>query len=243
MRMSFFVKNKVQRTKLLIILVLAFALLATTAALVNKGKNGSVASEVFYPIKGISTQENIYTVTANLTGSEKDKDIELLLSVCNGLGIKVTFFVEPDWLNDNEDLASEIQKTSAIGLLINKNLNGKSRNSVMQYIAGCNDDFFAASGKYPKYVRISGTPDQNVTQVLNAYGQYCVSYQSALTEDTSAAIKKGCIADIGVINDKSGYILAQSVSAAIKNSLTCIEMEKFLYKIGSETDEFGTQYT
>lgn len=243
MRFGFLARNKKYRTKLIIILLLAFAVMASAAAFTKNNDNNTDTKEVFYPIKAISTEEKIYTLTAVLTGDEKDKDIELLLSICEGLGINMTFFAEADWIDDNEKLALKIGKKGFLGLLIDKNLNGKSRNNVMEYIADQNDLFFEQSGKYPKFVRVVEPPDKTFTQVLNAYGQYCISYEAALTVGSTGIITKGKIIDIGYIDKNTAYTLAQAVSEAIKNSLTCIEMEKFLYKIGSQTDEYGIQYT
>lgn len=243
MRFGLFVNDKKQRTKLLIILLLVFSFMATAATLAkNKGKETD-SETVFYPIKAISTEEKIYTITATVTSEEEDENIEMLLSVCEGLGVNITFFTEADWIADNEELAAKMEKYGTLGLLIEKNLSGKSRNSIMEYVADCNDEFFEESGKYPKYVRSSQQIDDTFTQVLNAYGQYCISYESVLITGSTGTITQGSIIDIGFIDDKTAYLLAGSVSEAIAASLTCIEIESFLYEIGSETDEFGKQYT
>ncbi|HAN20915.1 MAG: hypothetical protein A2Y15_02865 [Clostridiales bacterium GWF2_36_10] len=243
MKLGLLIKNKKNRSKLLLVLLLAFSFVATAAALTKNSNKNTDTIEVFYPIKAISTEENIYTLTAVLTGDEKEEDIKMLLSVCEGLGIKITYFAEADWIDDNEELAIKIGKNGILGLRISKDLSGRRRNFVMEYIADRNDEFFEKSGKYAKYVRVENTPDQTLTQVLNAYGQYCISFESALTKGSTGTITKGKIIDIGYIDENTAYTLAQAVGEAIKNSLTCIEMEKFLYEIGSDTDEYGTQYT
>jgi len=113
----------------------------------------------------------------------------------------------------------------------------------MSYVADRNDEFFSQSGKYPKYVRVSGPSDGTVTQVLNAYGQYCISFEAVLTKGSTGTIKQGSIIDIGIIDGDTAYLLAGAVSEAIAASLTCIELDSFLYEIGSETDEYGKQHT
>lgn len=233
--------NKRQRKKLLLFLLVMFIVLAIAASISNK-ENKPDSSEAFHPIKCIKTEENIYTLTASLTGDEDEDDLEMLLSVCEGMGLKITFFVDSDWLDDNNELVGKIAKNGVLGLYIKKNLNGRSRNHIMEYIASCNDDFFEESGKYPKFVRISGDPDSITSRVLNAYGQYCISSNTEFSGAKPVIISKGSIVDLGVIDDNTAYDLAQAVGDAISKGLTCIEMESFLYEIGSETDEFGTQY-
>jgi hypothetical protein len=242
MRFRFLSRNSRYRTRILAALLIVFALLASAAAIFRSKDKKIDSTEVFYPIKSINTEEKIFSLTANITGDEKEKDIDMLISVCEGMGLKITFFAEPDWIDENPDIVKKLSKYGAFGLYINKNLNGKSRNYVMEYIASCNDDFFEKSTKYPKYVRISDVPDSTTARVLNSYGQYCVSNDAALTDSSAGIITKGRIVDIGPINEKTSYLLAQAVGEAIKSGLTCIEMESFLYKIGSETDEYGKQF-
>ncbi|PKM61787.1 MAG: hypothetical protein CVU97_06735 [Firmicutes bacterium HGW-Firmicutes-21] len=242
MRLRFLVKNKKLRAKILLVLLLIFAFLSAAVALTQRKDDGVAAGAVFYPIKAINTEEKIYTLTATLHGSEKAKDIELLLSVCEGLGVHITFFAEADWIKENKALVKKISKNGTLGLYINKNLNGRNRSYVMEYIAARNDDFFEQSGKYPKHVRFSYIPDKTLTRVLNAYGQYCISYDMELTEEGMGAIIKGSIIDIGYIGAETAYLLAQAVGSAISNGLTCIKIGQFLFDIGSETDEFGKQY-
>lgn len=240
MRLRFLLRNNRNRAKLIVILLLVFAFFASAAAIIRSKENKSDSHMVFHPIKSIKTEENIYTITATLIGDEDEKDIDLLLSVCEGMGVNITFFAEADWVEDNKELAEKIAKNGTLGLYIKKDLSGKLRNYVMEYVASCNDDFFEASGKYPKYVRVSENPNQTLARILTAYGQYCISYDTVLTG--GGTIGKGKIVDIGYIDENTAYLLAEAVGKAISSSLTCIKMESFLYKIGSETDEFGTQY-
>jgi hypothetical protein len=242
MRFRFLLRNSRYRIRILAFLIVVFAVMATASAILRNKDNKTDSVEVFFPIKSISTEEKIYALTANINGDEKEKDIDMLLSVCEGMGLKITFFAEPDWIDENPDIAKKLSKVGTLGLYINKNLNGRSRNYIMEYIASCNDDFFEKSTKYPKYVRISGAPDTMTTRVLNSYGQYCISNDAVLSDGGAGIIAKGRIIDIGPINEKTSYLLAQSVGEAIKSGLTCIELENFLYKIGSETDEYGKQY-
>ncbi|HOJ48047.1 MAG TPA: hypothetical protein PLD48_04125 [Bacillota bacterium] len=242
MRFRFLLRSKRYRIRILAFLIVVFAVMASASAILKSKKNNADAAEVFYPIKGIHTEEKIYALTANINGDEKEKDIDMLISVCEGMGLRITFFVEPDWIDENPNIAKKLQKVGTLGLYINKNLNGKSRNYIMEYIASCNDDFFETSAKYPKYVRVAGNPDSLTTRILNSYGQYCISYDAVLTQGGGGTIAKGRIIDIGPINEKTSFLLAQSVGEAITAGLTCIEMENFLYKIGSVTDEYGKQY-
>ncbi len=242
MRFRFLLRNNRYRVRILAFLILVFAFMAAASAIFKSEGSNTDSVEVFYPIKSISTEEKIYALTANINGDEKEQDIEMLISVCEGMGLKITFFAEPDWIDENPDMAKKLTKFGTLGLYINKNLNGRSRNYIMEYIASCNDDFFEKSTKYPKYVRVAGSPDTTIARVLNSYGQYCISNDAVLTDSGAGIIAKGRIVDIGVINEKTSYLLAQAVGEAIKSGLTCIEMESFLYKIGSEIDEYGKQY-
>ena len=242
MRIGFLPINKRKRAKLLIILLLAFAIVTAAAALTQNRISDASSKAVFSPIRAIYTEEKIYALTAIITGGEKDRDIELLLSVCEGLGVNVTFFTTPKWINSNKELAKRIARTGTLGLLIDKNINGKSRSYCLEYIASRNDSFFESSGKYAKFVRFTYHPDQTVTRVLNAYGQYCISYDGELNDESMGKITKGSIVDIGVIDGNSAFLLAQAVGSAISESMTCIKLDSFLYEIGSETDEYGKQH-
>lgn len=242
MKFRFLLRYKRYRIRILAFLILAFAVTAAASAIFKNKDNSSDSVEAFYPIKSISTEEKIYALTANINGDEKEQDIDMLISVCEGMGLRITFFAEPDWIDENPETAKKLSKVGSLGLYVNKNLNGRSRNYIMEYIATCNDDFFEKSTKYPKYVRVSGNPDSTIVRVLNSYGQYCISNDAVLTDSGVGIIAQGRIVDIGVINERTSYLLAQAVGEAIKSGLTCIEMESFLYKIGSETDEYGKQY-
>ena len=147
MRFRFLLRSKRYRIRILAFLIVVFAVMASASAILKSKKNNADAAEVFYPIKGIHTEEKIYALTANINGDEKEKDIDMLISVCEGMGLRITFFVEPDWIDENPNIAKKLQKVGTLGLYINKNLNGKSRNYIMEYIASCNDDFFETSAK------------------------------------------------------------------------------------------------
>ncbi len=242
MRLRFLVKNKKHRAKLLISLLLIFAVMSAASALVRGCDMRTADGQLLHPVRAVYTEENIYAVTATLYGNEDEKDIELLLTVSEGLGVNITFFADADWAKHNRDIAKKLNKAASHGLFIDKKLNSKARSSVLEYIAKNNDLFFEQNGKYPKYVRFSYEPDQTLLRILNAYGQYCISYDVELLSEDMYIIQRGSIVDVGVIDDSTAYKLARAVSGAISNGMTCIGLESFLHEIGSETDEFGKQY-
>lgn len=105
-------------------------------------------------IKSIRTDEKIFAMTVVVTGDEKTTDLEALANLCGDFGVSPTYFITPDWAEENAELCAKLsEKGGALGLYIEDDLRSKSRSTVLKYISEENERFYVALGQYPRYVR------------------------------------------------------------------------------------------
>lgn len=57
--------------------------------------------------------------TVVVTGDEKTTDLEALANLCGDFGVSPTYFITPDWAEENAELCAKLsEKGGALGLYI-----------------------------------------------------------------------------------------------------------------------------
>lgn len=231
-------RKKTDGVFMLFVGMLAFA---TLACIIFGGSEAeSVFAERTPPIKGVTTEDDVYAVTV-IIDSQNKNDIRLVLEACEGYGITATCFMDVAWIAANKDYASEICEKHIAGMLVSADFSNTSRADVMSYIAVMNDKFMSLTGSYPKYVRYDGKNEGQLSSVLAAYGQYYISAETVISE-TSVQIRAGGITEIIPGGNETVYALAKSIATAVSNSLEAVSLSDMLYPTGSEVNANGYQY-
>lgn len=229
---------------LLSFLVVAFLLCVVLASANGEKTAISTFSEVHRPIKSVQTETNSFSLTANLSENNKERDIRLLCDVCKGLDVSVCFFVTTEHLDKNEELLEYITGSGHyLGLYIREDMSEFSRSEIMRQIAEKNDKFFTETHRYPKHVRLEQPADSKTSEVLNAYCQYNIDSNIVITEDNAGLIKAGDIVEIATVDSNAPYLTAKFLANAIKKDLKPVPLKELLYEIESEVDENGRQRT
>ncbi len=230
-----------KRTDTLFVLFVCILALATVACIVFGGENTeSVFPERSPAIKGVATDDNVYSVTVTVDSQNKD-DIRLVLEACEGYGITATCFMDVAWMTANKDYAKEICGSHPAGMIVSADFSNSSRADVMSYMAVMNDKFMSLTGEFPKYVRYDGKDEGCLSSVLTAYGQYYISAETVLS-DTAVQIRPGGITEICPSGQDTVFALAKTVATAVSNSLKPVSLADMLYPSGSEVNANGYQY-
>lgn len=232
------------RKKCLLLSVLVFIFLLCIALATVNGEDTAIStfSKVHYPIKSVETEKANFTLTANITSDNKERDIKLLCDVCQGLGVSVCFFMPIDLVKSNSALTDYITKSGHhIGLYISEDLSNYRRSEIMRRIAAKNDVFFTSTGKYPKYVRLAESADSESAEILNAYGQYNIASSLVIQEATADLLNSGSIVELTTVDSNAPYLIAEFLANSYKRGLTAIPLKELLYDIESEVDANGQQ--
>ena len=64
-------------------------------------------------IKSIRTDEKIFAMTVVVTGDEKTTDLEALANLCGDFGVSPTYFITPDWAEENAELCAKLSEKAA----------------------------------------------------------------------------------------------------------------------------------
>lgn len=180
------------------------------------------------PISFIADNSDIYSVIAILKGKENQSNVNLFIEVCGGFGIDTVFFMTTEYMEENPKLIEKIYAEGhTVGLLCN-NTAKLSRSAFMKYLANCNDSFYSLTGKYPKYCHVLGSPSPYAAEVINAYGQYYVSYGVEINAERNQSIKNGFVVAVDLSESDGVYAFARAVSAALENKLKAVSMKEFM---------------
>ncbi len=232
--------NLRKRKQYAAVLLISVLVVATVVCL-SLGISGTTSAFVTGApaIKGVETEESVYAVSVILN-SGKTENIRLVLSSCEGYGIKATCFMDVAWIAANKAFAAEVCKAHTAGLLLTDNLASMSRSELMQYIAIINDEYMSLTGVFPKYVRYIEEDTGYLSTVLTSYGQYYISAENILS-NTAVDIKAGCITEINPIGEQTVYAFAKSVASAVSDSLKPISLSDLLYPPETEVNANGYQ--
>lgn len=236
---------KIRKKFLLLSFLVAVFLLCIIMATAN-GEDTAIStfSEVHHPIKSVQTETNSFSLTVNISTDNRERDIRLLCDVCKGLDVSVCFFVTVEQLDENIELIEYISRSGHyLGLYIKDDMSEYSRSEIMRQIAQKNDKFFTKTQRYPKYVRLEQAEDVKSSEVLNAYCQYNIDSNIAITEDNTDLIKAGDIVEIATMDSNAPYLAAKFLAKAIKKDLKPVSLKELLYDIESEVDANGRQRT
>lgn len=236
---------KIRKKFLLLSFLVAVFLLCIIMATAN-GEDTAIStfSEVHHPIKSVQTETNSFSLTVNISTHNRERDIRLLCDVCKGLDVSVCFFVTVEQLDENIELIEYISRSGHyLGLYIKEDMSEYSRSEIMRQIAQKNDKFFTKTQRYPKYVRLEQAEDVKSSEVLNAYCQYNIDSNIAITEDNTDLIKAGDIVEIATMDSNAPYLAAKFLAKAIKKDLKPVSLKELLYDIESEVDANGRQCT
>lgn len=236
--MKFYVYNLRHRNKNIIKLLAFLAVFSVVFILLFRDNNKDAELAVFNPIQNVSTDKEIYSITASLDGSAQLTDFRTFLDVANGLNVKITFFVSENFFNGNVDTIKEIMKYShEVGYLIEKDTSAMSRTDAMRYLAKLNDNFYKKCGKYPKYIRYVNEKDKagQLFGVMAAFGQYNIA------EGRYGKAEAGLLVDIGRIDGTSSAKLITVVTEAVNAKLTSVSLKDLLYDVDIPADTAGTQ--
>jgi hypothetical protein len=197
------------------------------------GGDSEEVSSTGDPITCISSGSDIYTVITVITGSENKKSLSLFMEVCNGFGIKAVFFMNTGYMADNKETVEKIYTEGhTVGLLC-ASTSDLTRSGFMKYLANRNDEFYSVTGRYPKYCYISGTPCRYASEVINAYGQYYISYSVFITASREQSIQSGYVAAVDLSDEDGVYAFARAVSEASGAKLKAVSMKEFIEKYES----------
>ncbi len=222
-------------TKLAVI-IFAVIIALTVYVYASAGGGGSGPEEAVptgNPISYISGDCDIYTVIAVLCGDVSAKDITLFTEVCGGFGIDAVFFMSTDYMSKNSEIVKKIYSEGHTAGLLCESTSGLTRSGFMKYLANRNDEFYAVTGRYPKYCFISGTPCRYASEVINAYGQYYVSYSVEITGSRDQTIKNGYITAVNLAGGDGAYAFARAVSQAASVKLHAVSMKEFMIEYES----------
>ncbi|MGM9658872.1 MAG: hypothetical protein ACI3W9_07800 [Eubacteriales bacterium] len=222
-------------------LLLAMLLIAAACyMLFGKDSSVGVFAEHSPAIRGVNTEEDVYSVTVLLDGVT-ESDLRLLLEAFSGYGIKATFFVDAAWASAHNALCVSLAADHSLALLVKTDFSRFSRAEVMNYVAVLNDKFMTATGVYPKYVRYVGNGEGYLPAVLSSYGQYYISAEATMT-NTAVQVRAGAILEVVPCGDDTLFALAGTAATAVANSLSPVPLSELLYPAGSEVNANGYQY-
>lgn len=211
-----------------IIFVAAIALSVLVYALAGNGGSGSEDVSAGVPITCVSYNDKIYSVITVIINSASGKNITLFSEVCNGFGVSAVFFMDTAFIKKNTELVNNLLSSGhEIGLLLS-DTSEYSRSGFMKFLANKNDEFFKSAGKYPKYCYISGKACKSAAEVINAYGQYYISYAAKIEKDKSDVIRGGIIAAVDLTDAENIYAFAREISAAMSKGLKPSAMKEFV---------------
>lgn len=220
-------------TKLIIFVLALISAVLIYVSAIGENSGSEEAVPTGNPISYISGDCDIYTVVVVITGKESKNNISLFTEVCGGFGISAVFFMSTDYMDKNADIVEQIYSGGhTVGLLCDSTSN-LTRSGFMKYLANRNDEFYSATGRYPKYCFISGTPCRYASEVISAYGQYYVSYSVEISGSRDQTIKSGYIAAVNLTDGDGVYAFARAVSQASGSKLRSVSMKEFMEKYES----------
>ena len=223
------------------LLLLTFLLCA--AVVFARARNGSSDQSEAETIKSIRTDEKIFAMTVVVTGDEKTTDLEALANLCGDFGVSPTYFITPDWAEENAELCAKLsEKGGALGLYIEDDLRGKSRSTVLKYISEENERFYVALGQYPRYVRAADGGTGTMSSVLDSFGQYLLASGCTISPTECPTVQCGDIAEVREVDERCLRNVISATATAIGNGISPIAMKSFLYDFGSPVDASGRQY-
>jgi peptidoglycan/xylan/chitin deacetylase (PgdA/CDA1 family) len=194
----------------------------------NNENNNNYDLKVYLPIENVKTEKNIYALTVNLDGGEHNNDVMLLSQVLRGLKAKVTFFVSPEWLEENTKLYKKIKEDGHnFGLSIKNNKTFMSREDAIEFLASQNDNFLNATNTFPNYVRIEIDKSGKIPKLLNSFGQKYIS-SSNVFATTDLILNPGDIVCIKDINSETPYNIAEFIGKNSNISFQTISLDELL---------------
>ena len=183
------------------LLLLTFLLCA--AVVFARARNGSSDQSEAETIKSIRTDEKIFAMTVVVTGDEKTTDLEALANLCGDFGVSPTYFITPDWAEENAELCAKLsEKGGALGLYIEDDLRSKSRSTVLKYISEENERFYVALGQYPRYVRAADGGTGTMSSVLDSFGQYLLAAGCTISPTECPTVHCGVIAEVREVDER-----------------------------------------
>ena len=213
------------------------------AVVFARARNGSSDQSEAETIKSIRTDEKIFAMTVVVTGDEKTTDLEALANLCGDFGVSPTYFITPDWAEENAELCAKLsEKGGALGLYIEDDLRGKSRSTVLKYISEENERFYVALGQYPRYVRAADGGTGTMSSVLDSFGQYLLASGCTISPTEFPTVQCGDIAEVREVDERCLRNVISATATAIGNGISPIAMKSFLYDFGSPVDASGRQY-
>ena len=219
------------------LLLLTFLLCA--AVVFARARNGSSDQSEAETIKSIRTDEKIFAMTVVVTGDEKTTDLEALANLCGDFGVSPTYFITPDWAEENAELCAKLsEKGGALGLYIEDDLRSKSRSTVLKYISEENERFYVALGQYPRYVRAADGGTGTMSSVLDSFGQYLLAAGCTISPTECPTVQCGDIAEVREVDERCLRNVISATATAIGNGISPIAMKSFLY----DFDASGRQY-
>ena len=180
------------------------------------------------PISYIAEDCDIYTVIVILTGKETKNNINIFMEICGGFDIEAVFFMTTEYMDKNASLVEKIYSEGHTVGLVCRETSKLTRSGFMKYLARCNDEFYSLTGRYPKYCYIEGSPSPYAPEVINAYGQYYVSYGVEITREKDKQIKNGFIVAVNLTESDGSYAFARAVSGALEAKLKAVNMKEFI---------------
>lgn len=175
-------------------------------------------------VSAVQTDQNVCAITLSLSGVESRVSLELLKSVCEGMGLRPCIFVTTDWLHDNPELIPSLS-FAELGMLFEDDPTRWTKKRTMAAIAAENERFLAMTGTFPRYVRLAkGMPGSYASAALQAYGQTCVSCRATLADAPCA----GNIVDLGLLDGTTGYALAKYCASAIADGFRLLPLSELL---------------
>ncbi|MDD4124104.1 MAG: hypothetical protein PHW77_00025 [Eubacteriales bacterium] len=216
-------------TKFIIIVFAVIGALTVYFSVVGEGNfDAEKTVPTGSPISYIAGDCDIFTVIAVITGNETKSNIMLFMEVCGGFNIDAVFFMSTEYMDKSGDIVEKIYSEGhTVGLLCNAT-SKLTRSGFMKFLANRNDEFYAQTGRYPKYCYITGTPCQYASEVINAYGQYYVSHSAEITENRDQVIKNGYIVAVDLTGNDGVYAFVRAVSQALDSKLKAVSMKEFM---------------
>lgn len=176
------------------------------------------------PVKSISTDQKICSVTLSITGIETEEAIRLFMSVCRGTGITPCVFVSVEWLEEHSD-ANVLLEGADLGLLFHESPQKWTQKRTMAAIAEANEAFMLCTGNFPRFVRIAdGSGTETISDIMKSYGQLLVGNQLTISETPV----QGAIVDCGLLDSTTGYALAQYYGTTLSQGYNILPLEQLL---------------
>lgn len=185
-----------------------------------KTRNEPSRAPEMQTVQTVQTDRAACAITLSLTGVESRVSLNLLASVCEGMGLRPCIFVTTEWLHDNPELIPSLS-FAELGMLFEDDPAHWTKKRTMASIAAENERFLSLTGTFPRFVRLSkGAPDGYVSDALQSFGQTAIGFGGTLADTLSA----GNIIDLGLLDGTTGYALARFSANALAGGYEIISL-------------------